>query len=672
MKIKSITIRMIRSHVDTTIRFPDGITLIGGDVGSGKSTVLMALEFAIFGFSGEKAGDILRLGEDRGSVDLVFEMDGTEYTVSRSISRKGTVIEQKQLSLSYAGKQVRLSASEMKKELLRILGYRDVASASSKNWIYRSAVFTPQESMKDILSQDPKGRMTTLRKILGIDDYSVASANAVNLRKRLERESERLNGAASSLSEMQQSLDEEKNRIVELENSLRIAESKVSWEQGVIRELDSSMAELRKRRDEMIRTRSEISGNEKSLARFRGLLEQEKGVLDRKISDLRASLEKLSSIAALRKLGTAAPEQINSEINQLVDSRAGLNSELGKLREKIKEYRHAIRDGKCPFCHRPLTGDDFWSHLKEKENSVSEIMKSIDEIDGVIAAKRKLLADTLEFSRESARIEQIRKNAEDLTNEISELEKKINSHSYDIENLEKQTVELRKKLETFGSLEKEIAEMEDKRRVSDEALKKAIAEASGAKASLGQSRGFVEKATENVRKLRGFARKASEMREYYMWIDSFLVRAFAEIEKEVIAHDRADFERYFSQWFSRLVTDIDLSAIVDESFGPVINYGRFTQEISSLSGGEKTSVAIAYRLALNSLIHSVAGGSSDMLILDEPTDGFSKEQIGRMGEIIRELGLRQVIIVSHEVEMESFADNLIRLSKEGGITRVVG
>ncbi|MCL4333036.1 MAG: AAA family ATPase, partial [Candidatus Thermoplasmatota archaeon] len=83
MRIKSLEIRMIRSHVQTRLEFTDGVTLIEGDVGSGKSTILMALEFAIFGFSGEKSNEILRLGEDRGLVELTFDMDGTEYKVAR-------------------------------------------------------------------------------------------------------------------------------------------------------------------------------------------------------------------------------------------------------------------------------------------------------------------------------------------------------------------------------------------------------------------------------------------------------------------------------------------------------------------------------------------------------------------------------------------------------------
>ncbi len=57
---------------------------------------------------------------------------------------------------------------------------------------------------------------------------------------------------------------------------------------------------------------------------------------------------------------------------------------------------------------------------------------------------------------------------------------------------------------------------------------------------------------------------------------------------------------------------------------------------------------------------------SNLLILDEPTDGFSKEQLGRVREILDELESPQIIIVSHERELESFADQIFRVTKLDG------
>jgi exonuclease SbcC len=60
----------------------------------------------------------------------------------------------------------------------------------------------------------------------------------------------------------------------------------------------------------------------------------------------------------------------------------------------------------------------------------------------------------------------------------------------------------------------------------------------------------------------------------------------------------------------------------------------------------------------------------DLLILDEPTDGFSSEQLNKMRDVLKELKVAQLILVSHEEKIESFVDSVIRFEK-GEATKVV-
>jgi DNA repair protein SbcC/Rad50 len=59
-----------------------------------------------------------------------------------------------------------------------------------------------------------------------------------------------------------------------------------------------------------------------------------------------------------------------------------------------------------------------------------------------------------------------------------------------------------------------------------------------------------------------------------------------------------------------------------------------------------------------------------LIILDEPTDGFSNEQLDRVRVVLDQLNLKQVIIVSHESKMEGFVDNIIRINKENHVSGV--
>ena len=98
--------------------------------------------------------------------------------------------------------------------------------------------------------------------------------------------------------------------------------------------------------------------------------------------------------------------------------------------------------------------------------------------------------------------------------------------------------------------------------------------------------------------------------------------------------------------------------------------GGYAMDVGSLSRGEKTSVALAYRLALNGMIKKTASFQSHLLILDEPTDGFSREQLLRLRYVLDELQSSQIIMVSHEKELESFVSSIYRITKENGISNV--
>jgi DNA repair protein SbcC/Rad50 len=144
------------------------------------------------------------------------------------------------------------------------------------------------------------------------------------------------------------------------------------------------------------------------------------------------------------------------------------------------------------------------------------------------------------------------------------------------------------------------------------------------------------------------------------------------MEQELLAHAQTAFDRAFSRYFAALVDDPALVAGTDASFTPEVTLDGESTPAEALSGGERTGLALAFRLALASVVRSLGSVRLDTILLDEPTDGFSAEQVVRMGELLDELALPQVIVVSHESELASIADHTLRVVKEGGVTRIEG
>ena len=113
-------------------------------------------------------------------------------------------------------------------------------------------------------------------------------------------------------------------------------------------------------------------------------------------------------------------------------------------------------------------------------------------------------------------------------------------------------------------------------------------------------------------------------------------------------------------------------AQLDDNFTPKIEQQDYELDYSYLSGGERTAVALAYRLALNQVLNSFLSkiNTKDIVILDEPTDGFSDQQLDKMRDVLQQLNVKQLILVSHEQKIESFVENVIRFKKEQGVTKV--
>jgi exonuclease SbcC len=184
----------------------------------------------------------------------------------------------------------------------------------------------------------------------------------------------------------------------------------------------------------------------------------------------------------------------------------------------------------------------------------------------------------------------------------------------------------------------------------------------------------VKDVTVKIKQLNEYERKLIKLKETHHWLMDFFVKLTYTIEKHVMGNIHYLFNDFFKQWFAILIDDDGLQARIDDTFSPVLEQNGYEINFGNLSGGEKTSAALAYRLALNRVINDVVHQikTKSILILDEPTDGFSSEQLDKVRDVLDRLGLRQTIIVSHETKIESFVENIIRIGKEDHRSYVMG
>lgn len=314
--------------------------------------------------------------------------------------------------------------------------------------------------------------------------------------------------------------------------------------------------------------------------------------------------------------------------------------------------------------------NSIYMKLNRFDNDLKLIIDStveFDETDKYITHFETLLDKLKEYNQSQKDLENFKYQFKKNFDKIKENEGNIVVLTAEINSLRQNLVTFQGKLEELKNIPNEIAEVKFNYQKTEE-------EFQAVKEKIVETKTIVEKLQEDISKVKDEINKKENLKkqldkfnDYHIWLNDYLIPTLSLIEKHVMQKRYEEFNGDFQKWFSILIEDISKTAKIDEEFTPIVEQDGFEQDINYLSGGEKTSVALAYRLALNNIVQKVSTGmKSNLLILDEPTDGFSREQLYKVREILNELDCPQVIIVSHERELGSFADNVFKVEKIDG------
>jgi len=342
---------------------------------------------------------------------------------------------------------------------------------------------------------------------------------------------------------------------------------------------------------------------------------------------------------------------------------------------------------KCLFCHQNITKEHSEKLVEEQNNALAKINSLLQdsdeniknilndvEIDSVENAVDKLLElkqDLIEYERSSDRLSELTNEQEEDKKELSEKEKNKTEKEKREFELNKQIDELQEKIDDFPDYEYE--KEEKKKKLDDidhelDEIKETLGIIKGQNENLKKQKDDLEV---SIQKSIHWKKKHKELEDYQTWIEQFFIPTTDEIERQVLNSIRHDFNETYRNWFKILIDDSSKDSRLDEDFTPILEQDGEWQDFNYVSGGEKTSIALAYRLSLNNMMRRNSESlKSNLLILDEPTDGFSKNHLSKVRDVLKELGSEQIILVSHERELEGYVDNIFQISKEKGYSKV--
>ncbi|UCF58251.1 MAG: SMC family ATPase [Candidatus Bathyarchaeota archaeon] len=690
MRIKTVRLENIRSHVKTDVPFARGFNCLVGGLGRGKSTVLYAIDFALFGDPLGRSYDyILREGADVGNVAMHFVHNGKNYRILRGLRRRGKGISQdvEQLRFFEEDKLIASSKGEAVVEQLKALTGLDKD-------LFREVVWVRQEHLKELLDMTPRQRQKKMDQMFGLSDYEVAWSGLAGFQKEFQGEKRAYERDFDVVG--MEKLQTEYNKSVEefslIGNELEGLKKKLVQTEAAFNEAASrlqNLEKLRKQTDKLRRREAELQANVANIEDTCAKLVDE---IEKKKTFIHDLGERLTSIEAqqkshrkkLQEVGLK-PDQTIKELRKylvaLEEQMTSIGGEQEAAKKEVQTSKKRISslttENKCPLCLQNLPGEYKKSLLErldkengERENRLVELQKNFQELEGLRSVVNFVVSN---LPLLTSRIEETKKR-------IQEEHGSLNKLSTDFEDKQQKEKSLRSQL---GAARAEITkfnidELESTRKLRDTTFE----QYSAVKSKLEIKETRKKDAALRIDTLRERLDNAQEKIKRMGNIEK-LLRVMDDIRgayRSIQPKLRSEFVTYLERMVQHVLDDLSgpegpiLTVKIDETYTPIIKSEEgYEREVSNLSGGERTLLAFAYRLGLGQLImQSRTGHGFYLLLLDEPTESLGREDgsVDRLAEAISRLkAIEQIIAVTHSEAFAEKAEHVIRVEKEAGVSK---
>lgn len=678
MKIKRIALNNIRSYEKEEILFKEGSTLLSGDIGSGKTSVLMAIEFALFGLQpGQRGSSLLKNGVLNGSVLLELEIDGIDVIIERSLKRGKTIV-QDYCAITIDGITKEIAVTELKDKVLEILNYPKEFS-KKQNLLYKFTVYTPQEEMKAIILEDPETRLNTLRHVFGVDKYKKILENVSVLTAKMREEKRLREGMTANLENDKILFLSKEEELESKYYNLSSVEKELFLKTEIRKKIQEEKEEIAKKKEEKNKLQQEMEKTKLVIMNKNDILSTNIKTID----ELKNQIKELNKLKIEESDIFKIKNEILSKKQERIkidEKRLEVNSEISSLNsrnDENKRIEHQISHlDICPTCLQnvdpnyranvllKLSSDttDNNKKLKVLEKEKKELSEKTEIIDAEISEKDKKLQEMNVMKIRISGIDEKEKRLREIEKTDVLLNKDIELLNQHLEVLNKNIFELKKYDSLFDSKQKELE-------ISTREERTAEIKVAELKKEIEVFSKQIEDLKEKIKKTEEIKTKLDYLSELENWLSKKFMPVISFVEKNVMTKLKIEFSNLFAEWFYMLVSD-NFNVRLSDDFTPIVEQHDYEIDYQYLSGGERTAIALAYRLSLNQVINSMLSKikTRDLVILDEPTDGFSEQQLDKMRDVLNQLNVKQLIIVSHEQKIEGFVENVVRFRKEKGIS----
>lgn len=684
MILKTLRLKGIRSWKEGEISFTEGFTAIVGPKGVGKSSIITTVEFVLFGDEAfrDYAG-LMREDSNSSEAVLQIEDQGRSFIITRGLTRIGNRISQDsgRLRLEVDGVVHTIGkAGDLNRDVRELLRVDDE--------LLEYTCLARQEELKKLLNMDARSRKNIVDSLLGFDSFEIAWRELGEIIRDREGYSRRLEEDASkyNLESLSKDYEEALVQIEDLKKKNRKAEERYRFERE---ELEFVELEL-KGYDQIARRHNEerkrIEAKRKQFAEGMAKAEGFRG----KTSTLKQSLEDMEEEqkhfeeqweelwANLVKIGYTGEDELTSlkEVVERLDKTiletlSAVNVDEKTIEEEQNKESSLSDTEVCPYCGQRLSSHKAKEFSLERMKQLENLQKKVKENRVVLDSSRQLLKAYESYGE----------NLDRFLYQIERLKSQIQSVNLQIKNAQKELDALQSVNDVIER-QIEIAEISlpaydesihVKKR--DEWMRKS-AKANNAQMETQQIQKDLQKLETLLTELSEKIQEGEEIHEEA----EKSKRVIKELQRirggcrAVLSTLRTLYLKSIERNIQKMYNDVNPTSSftiqIDEDYTPTMSVGSYSRSYRDLSGGERTEIALAYRIGLGNAIYEARTGvPMEILILEEPTENLGNEEedraIERLATMLSNLRIRQIIVVTHDQTFAQFTDKTIQIKKIG-------
>ena len=395
MLIEAVDLENIKSYQRATIEFAAGTNAICGSNGAGKSTIIEAVGFALFGSQRARQEQLIRAGESHGRIEVRFtsSFDGLPYYVVRELRR--TTASSAVLHSLDLGAPIASGVREVHEQLVRHLGLNPGARPAT---IFEGVVGVPQGQLTADFLLPPTPRKARFEELLALQEFEAAY-------HRLGRPSQWGQRQLSKAQGRLESLQEQLRERPELEGHREALEGELEERRRQLQQCTGELAALRQQRGVMDESERALAAAREDLAAraaARQLAAERLSEAERRYEEALEAAREAEATAE----GRGRYLELHASVTCLereVEERNCLREEQHRLRAEIGRHETALQ-----FLQQSLLlaqeAEQEVKRLEPLAGRQAELEGQKDELDRRLAGRENLLADQkrLEESRSVA------------------------------------------------------------------------------------------------------------------------------------------------------------------------------------------------------------------------------------------------------------------------------